>query len=199
MMFVCRPDHPLAGRTQVTLASLAEQDFVGPPQGSTGYEAVDRALSDSGKERRVIFEAVDVLTILDFVAHGLGFTLLPEYLATSRPDLRAIPLAEPDMTWTLAAIMSRHQATPAGRAFAALLPQPGPARPSPSRPKTTTAAHRRRTPKLRTLATPPDADPRPRNQADRRALLGASQVVVPGGVAGSSGALLGGRPPPVLW
>ena len=122
LMFVGRPDHPLAGRTQVTIASLADQDFVGPPQGSTGYEAVDRALAGTGRQRRVSFEAVDVLTILDFVAHGLGFTLLPQYLATSRPDLRAIPLADPDMTWTLAAITSRHQATPAGRAFAALLP-----------------------------------------------------------------------------
>src|SRR5262249_13975272 len=106
-------------------------------QGSTGYEAVDRVLAGTGKERRVSFEAVDVLTILDFVAHGLGFTLLPEYLATSRPDLRAIPLADPDMTWTLAAIMSRHQATPAGPPFAALLPQPGPPqqpRPSPRLP-----------------------------------------------------------------
>jgi DNA-binding transcriptional LysR family regulator len=126
LMFVCRPDHPLAGRTQVTLASLAEHDFVGPPKGSTGYEAVDQVFAGTGAERRVRFEAVDILTILDFVAHGLGFTLLPEYLATSRPDLRAIPLADPDMAWTLAAVMSRHQATPTARAFAALLPQPGP-------------------------------------------------------------------------
>src|SRR5262249_49789293 len=93
MMFLCRPDHPLAGRPQVTITSLADQDFVGPPQGSTGYETVDRALAATGKQRRVSFEAVDVLTILDFVAHGLGFTLLPQYLAASRPDLRAIPLA----------------------------------------------------------------------------------------------------------
>jgi len=157
LMFLCRPDHPLAGRPQVTLASLSEHDFVGPPKGSTGYEAVDRVLAGAGKERRVRFEAVDVLTTVDFVAHGLGFTLLPQYVATSRPDLRAIPLAGPDMTWTLAAIMSRHQATPAGRAFAALLPQPGPpqqprprpqspARPGPSRPKTATKARRRTTP-----------------------------------------------------
>src|SRR5262249_15878069 len=131
MMFVCRPDHPLAGRTQVTIASLAEQDFVGPPQGSTGYEAVDRALAGTGKQRRVSFEAVDVFTILDFVAHGLGFTLLPEYLATSRPDLRAVPLADSDMTWTLAAIMSRHQATPPASAGARpLRPPPPPPRPA---------------------------------------------------------------------
>jgi len=170
LMFVCRPDHPLAGRTQVTIASLADQDFVGPPQGATGYEAVDRVLAGTGKQRRVSFEAVDVLTILDFVAHGLGFTLLPEYLATSRPDLRAIPLADSDMTWTLAAIMSRHQATPAARAFAALLPQPGPPqqpRPSPrlpARPSPVTAQDHHGGPQtlntqLRTLAKPPDADP----------------------------------------
>jgi DNA-binding transcriptional LysR family regulator len=156
LMFVCRPGHPLASRTQVTPASLAEQDFVGPPQGTTGYEAIDRVLARTGQERRVIFEAVDVLTILDFVAHGLGFALLPEYLATSRPDLRAIPLAGLDMTWTLAAIMSRHQATPAARAFAALLPQPGPPqqpRPSPRLPARlgpVTAQGHRGGPKTRT-------------------------------------------------
>ena len=148
MMFVGRPDHPLAGRTQVTIASLADQDFVGPPHGSTGYEAIDRALAGTGKQRRVSFEAVDVLTILDFVAHGLGFTLLPEYLATSRPDLRAIPLADPDMTWTLAAIMSRHQATPAGRAFAALLPQPGP----PQQPRPSSRLPGRRPAAMEALA-----------------------------------------------
>src|SRR5262249_61006898 len=32
MMFVCRPAHPLAGRAQVTIASLADQDFLRPAQ-----------------------------------------------------------------------------------------------------------------------------------------------------------------------
>src|SRR5262249_24616098 len=142
----------------------------GPPQGSTGYEAVDRALAGTGKQRRVSFEAVDVVTILDFVAHGLGFTLLPEYLATSRPDLRAIPLADSDMTWTLAAIMSRHQATPAPRPLPAPPPPPAPPqqpRPSPrlpARPSPGTAQDHHGGPQtlntqLRTLAKPPDADP----------------------------------------
>ena len=153
LMFVCRPDHLLASGTQVTLASLAEHDFVGPPKASTGYEAIDHVFAGIGAERRVRFEAVDILTILDFVAHGLGFTLLPQYLATSRPDLRAIPLADLDMTWTLAAIMSHHQATPAARAFAALLPQPGPPRqphPGPRLP----ARHGPRPPRRPTDAQP---------------------------------------------
>jgi DNA-binding transcriptional LysR family regulator len=121
LMFVCRPDHPLPGRPRVALKSLVAEDFVGPPKGSTGYEAVDGVFAATGQERRVPFEVNDVLTILEFVAHGLGVTLVQEYLATSRPDLRAIPLADSSMTWTLAAIMSRDRATPRASAFISLL------------------------------------------------------------------------------
>jgi hypothetical protein len=56
-------------------------------------------------------------------AHGLGVTLALESLAASRPDLRAIRLADQAMTRTLAAIARRHHATPAARAFIALLPE----------------------------------------------------------------------------
>ena len=127
LMLVCRPDHPLAGRERVTLGSLAGQEFVGAPKGSMSYEAVDRVFARAGQERRVPFEVNDILAILDFVACGLGVTLVQECLATSRPDLRAIPLADTDLTWTLAAIVSRHRATPAARAFLALLPAAEPA------------------------------------------------------------------------
>jgi DNA-binding transcriptional LysR family regulator len=77
-------------------------------------EAVDRVFASAGKRRRVIFEVNDVLTALDFVAHGLRVTLAVEAVAACRPDLRAIPLAGQTMTWTLVAIAHRHHATPAG-------------------------------------------------------------------------------------
>jgi DNA-binding transcriptional LysR family regulator len=127
MMLVCRTDHPLASREQVTLEALADQEFVGAPKGSLSHEAVDRVFAQAGQERRVPFEVNDILTIMDFVAHGLGISLVQEHLATSRPDLRAIPLAGTDLTWTLAAIVNRHRATPAAHAFLALLPQADPA------------------------------------------------------------------------
>ena len=127
LVLVCRPDHPLASQQRVTVESLADQEFVGAPPGSVSHEAVDRVLARAGRERRVPFEVNDILAILDFVAHGLGISLVQERLAASRPDLRAIPLADTDLTWTLAAIVHRHQATPAARAFLALLPQPEPA------------------------------------------------------------------------
>lgn len=127
MMFVCRPDHPLANQERVTLDQLADEEFVGAPKGSVAHEAVDRVFAWAGRERRVPFEVNEVLAILDFVAHGLGVSLVQEDLATSRPDLRAIPLAGIELTWTLAAVVSRHRATPAAHAFLALLPQAVPA------------------------------------------------------------------------
>ena len=44
---------PLAGRPRVALKSLVAEDFVGPPEGSTGYEAADRVFAATGQERRV--------------------------------------------------------------------------------------------------------------------------------------------------
>jgi DNA-binding transcriptional LysR family regulator len=127
MMFVCRPDHALANRERVTLEELADQEFVGAPKGSISHDAVDRVFAQAGRERRVPFEVNEILAIMDFVAHGLGVSLVQERLATSRPDVRAVPLADTDLTWTLAAIVNRRQATPAARAFLALVPQAGPA------------------------------------------------------------------------
>lgn len=124
LMFVCRPDHPLAGRKRIRLRSLAGEDFVGAPKGSVSNDALDRVFASAGQQRRVPFEVNDILTILDFVAHGLGVALVQEHLATSRPDLRAIRLTDPDLTWTLAAIVHRHHVTPAARAFIDLLPEP---------------------------------------------------------------------------
>jgi DNA-binding transcriptional LysR family regulator len=123
VMFVCRPGHPLAGRKRVTLTSLAGQDFVGPLPGSAGYEVVDRVFVGLGKRRRVAFEVHETLAIVDFVARGLGVALVPEFVAASRPDLRAIPVADPAVTWTLAAIADRHHATLATRALLAVLPE----------------------------------------------------------------------------
>jgi DNA-binding transcriptional LysR family regulator len=99
-----------------------DEPLVGlPPKGSAGYEAIDRVFADAGKRPHVPFDLNDAFSILDFVGHGLGVALVVESVAASRPDLQAISLAGPPMTWTLAAIAHRHHATPAARAFVALL------------------------------------------------------------------------------
>ena len=122
LMFVCSADHPLARRRRVTLTSLVDEPLLGlPPKGSAGCEAMYRVFADAGKQPQVPFELHDPADILDFVAHGLGVSLVLKSVAASRPDLRVIPLTAPAMTWTLAAIAHRGHATPAARAFIALL------------------------------------------------------------------------------
>jgi DNA-binding transcriptional LysR family regulator len=118
LYFVCRPDHRLAGRSEVRLDDLADETFVGAVAGSVGHEALEQVFARAGVERRVPFEVNDVLAILDFVAEGLGVTLLQDTFAHSRPDVQAVPLAGAPLTWTLAlAVPPAGRITTAARAF----------------------------------------------------------------------------------
>jgi DNA-binding transcriptional LysR family regulator len=125
IMLVCRPDHRLANRTEVSLDDLADETFVGAPPGSVGFEAVDSVFAATGTERKVPFVVNDVITIQDFVAHGLGIALLQKFLATSRSDLRSIPIAHTTLSWTLGAITPNMDREIAGaRVLLKLLSEP---------------------------------------------------------------------------
>jgi DNA-binding transcriptional LysR family regulator len=118
LLVVCRPDHPLANHASIELEELADEDFVGAPPGSVGFDAIQRIFTATNTRSRIPFEMNDAATMLDFVAHGLGITLLQQTLARSRPNLRAIPLADPEATWTLAVITpAPNRVTPAASAF----------------------------------------------------------------------------------
>ncbi|MGI8446811.1 MAG: hypothetical protein ACR2MP_06430 [Streptosporangiaceae bacterium] len=49
MMFVSRPDHPLAGRKRVAFKSLADQDFAGPLLGWNRMAGGDWVFPSAGK------------------------------------------------------------------------------------------------------------------------------------------------------
>jgi DNA-binding transcriptional LysR family regulator len=122
LMFVCRPDHPLADRKRVALKMLAGEEFIGAPVGSIVHRAIDHVFASVGAEPRIPFEVNDVLTNMNFVAAGLGVTIIRESIARSRPDIRAIPLSDKAMTWTLA-VATRDHPSRAARAFLDLLAQ----------------------------------------------------------------------------
>jgi DNA-binding transcriptional LysR family regulator len=145
---VCRPDHRLAQRKRVSPQELRGEIFVTGPPGSVGYEAIDRVYAAGAAERNVPFEVNDVITMLEFVANGLGITLLPEHFASSHPDLRAIPLTGHTLTWTLAAVTpSSDRTTAAARALLQLLP-----------PSAVMSAAPTASPATTILRTPPRAD-----------------------------------------
>lgn len=102
LVLVCAPAHPLAGRTEVTLAELAGEPFVDFQPGWGTRRLVDKGFGQAGLERRIAFEVSDLDSLLALVARGLGVALVPETVAEARRDMLAVvDIAGPDLCWEL--------------------------------------------------------------------------------------------------
>lgn len=85
-------EHPLAARSTLQLADLADQMFVDFPRGTSGRAPSDIAFERAGVQRDVAFEATSTGLILDLVRHNLATALLPAALVPDDRQLAAIPL-----------------------------------------------------------------------------------------------------------
>ncbi|MWA05600.1 LysR family transcriptional regulator [Actinomadura sp. LD22] len=96
-------DHPLAGRSSITLRALAEQDLVSLPKG-TGLRAVlDEACAAAGLRPRIAFEAGEPPVLAQLAAHGLGVAVLPESATAIRADeLASMPIVRPRLRGRIA-------------------------------------------------------------------------------------------------
>ncbi|MEY2453596.1 MAG: hypothetical protein QOD92_3170 [Acidimicrobiaceae bacterium] len=122
-MFVCRPDHPLAGLERIDPDMLKDETFIGMPRAVT-HGAINQLQRAAGDSRRPL-EVSDVTSILEFVAYGLGIALLAREDALSRPPLLAIPFSDPTMIWRLGVVTAKpNRRTPATSALLALLEEP---------------------------------------------------------------------------
>ncbi|WP_167097554.1 LysR family transcriptional regulator [Mycobacterium sp. DL592] len=74
--------HPLAAKSSLALAELAELPFIDFPPGYGLRHETDRGFT--GVPRRVAFEVTRVDEVVQFVRRDLGVALLPESVATSR-------------------------------------------------------------------------------------------------------------------
>ncbi|GAB2469841.1 LysR family transcriptional regulator [Luteococcus sediminum] len=86
--------HPLAGRHQLTLADLVDEDFVDFPHGSTGRVQSDRVFEEAGLTRKVTMESADLSLLGELVARGLVIALLPPGVVTDWAGLVARPLLD---------------------------------------------------------------------------------------------------------
>jgi DNA-binding transcriptional LysR family regulator len=104
LLFLCRPDHPLAGAGELKLEQLVDETFVGGPHNSVATKAIARVYRLGGTQRRPMAEVSDVRTMAEFVAAGLGVALLPKHIADQRPPLVAVPLSDTSMIWTVGVV-----------------------------------------------------------------------------------------------
>jgi DNA-binding transcriptional LysR family regulator len=128
LVLICAPTHPLAGRADVPLATVAHEPFVDFERAWGTRQLVDRGFAETGLQRHIAFEVSDLDTLIGLVARGLGVALVPEAVAEARRTSVGIAgLAEPEMCWELVvAYVSADKgqsgpADPAPRAFLNLL------------------------------------------------------------------------------
>jgi len=102
LVIAAAPDHPLAGRTDVSLREVSTHPFVDFEIGWGTRPLIDRAFGQAGLHRRTIFDVTDIETIVDLISRGLGVALLPETIAEMRGSKIAIAeLSEEPICWEL--------------------------------------------------------------------------------------------------
>lgn len=134
MVFVCRDDHPLAGRRRVHLTDTAADDVVGFPPGFGLRRLMDGALQDAGVSPRTQYEVPGGFpAIAELVANGLGTAFMPRSEAARCPDLRAIALKMPVVWQVYLASPPAARMTPAASRLADVIRAEA-TRPAGSRP-----------------------------------------------------------------
>lgn len=76
LVFLCRPEHPFAGRT-VQPRDIGAEPFLLRERGSAGRELVESTLKSRGVEVRPLWQSISNHAILSGVAAGLGLATLP--------------------------------------------------------------------------------------------------------------------------
>jgi DNA-binding transcriptional LysR family regulator len=121
---VCRADHPLADKPEVTLSELANERFVEVPPGWSARLLSDAAFAGQGIPRRIVCEVGDWEVFLELVSAGVGIGFAPvglQYPVLAAPDsvLRLIAVDGVRLERHLYLMLpSAGETTPAAQRFA---------------------------------------------------------------------------------
>ena len=125
MQLAVPPDHPLAARSEVCLADLNGQDFVGFDEDLSIRREIDRFLRAHGIAVNPALHFDNIQTIKEAVAVGRGISILPartmqDEIAQGR--LAAVPLDAPGLVRPVGIVHRRHKKfNRAAQAFLELL------------------------------------------------------------------------------
>jgi DNA-binding transcriptional LysR family regulator len=114
-------DHPLAGRGEVRMTELAQEQFISFRQGARLRELLFTASRDAQFEPRVTLESNESERIRRLVSRGLGIAILPESEATPDPNTAVVRLVAPALRRDITlAWRDGRRHSPATAAFIAL-------------------------------------------------------------------------------
>ncbi|WP_433334049.1 LysR family transcriptional regulator [Spirillospora sp. CA-294931] len=122
LMVACAPGHRFARLDAVRLADLADEVLVDFPPGWGIRLMLDEAFAAAGLTRRTGMEVGDVTLMLELAAQGLGPAVMGAGLHHTEPDVRFVPLVEPELTFTITAALPRgHTPSAAARTLVDML------------------------------------------------------------------------------
>lgn len=103
LLLVVPAGHPLATRTTVTLAELAEFPFVDCPPGYGNRAVVDNAFAAAAVRRTVTLEVADIGTAAAHIRNGLGIGFLSQFLLDDigESGLVTLRIADDELLWRL--------------------------------------------------------------------------------------------------
>jgi len=85
LVAICSSKHPLAERRSVSLELLSKEGFVDLTPERALRVLVDRAFLENNLKRESVYQVTNVETMLQFVAAGLGVSIVPSALASASP------------------------------------------------------------------------------------------------------------------
>lgn len=98
MVFACERTHPLAKRSEVSIADLSELPFIDYPTGWGNRTVVDLAFAKAGIARNIRTEVTDFGLARSLVCRDLGVTIVPASVIDD--SMAQVPLRE-RLEWTV--------------------------------------------------------------------------------------------------
>jgi DNA-binding transcriptional LysR family regulator len=98
-------DHPLAGRDEVSLTDLADEDWIDVLPGFGNRVQLDARLAELGIVRRLSAEVADLPSVASFVAAGVGIAVVPD--AIDSAGCRVIALSDDLPDWVVSLAVRR--------------------------------------------------------------------------------------------
>lgn len=117
---VMRPDHPLAGQTEITLAELAAHPLIWREAGSGTREVLEQALHTAGLQPEVHLCLGGVAAVLEAVRQGLGIGVVSHLTLPVSEELLITRPLQPRLRRPLTLLLPG-RATAAARLFADFL------------------------------------------------------------------------------
>jgi DNA-binding transcriptional LysR family regulator len=108
-VLICRDDHVLAARKQVSWSQLESHPLIFAGQASGNRPLLDLALAANSPRLRAYYEVQRSSTALGLVAEGVGAAVVPS-LAVQKdayPKIRVVALVEPVVSRSIVLISSK--------------------------------------------------------------------------------------------